>query len=128
MIETTRRTLIAGAAVLPTMQGSTSRAAQAGPFSDAAFDQVFEAYHAFGDKASGGAGDNACGAWLEARLTQWGYRASRQTFQAPAFAQERAELVLGDMAARVIPQAVVTPTGVEGVSARLAVAGQQPVT
>lgn len=40
-------------------------------------------YLDLGSKASGGPGDEACGAWLEARLQALGYATRRQAFQVP---------------------------------------------
>ncbi len=80
---------------------------------------VIERYAAFGGKASGGAGDDACGAWLEGELTRLGYACRRQPFDAPFFEPVRATLTCGSATAEVIPQAVVVPTGPNGVTAPL---------
>lgn len=78
-----------------------------------------ERYIGFGIKASGGAGDNACGAWLEGELERQGFKLHRQTFSVPYFNASRAELVLGRHTTPVIPQGIVVPTEPSGVSGRL---------
>ena len=81
--------------------------------------QDLERYISFGIKASGGAGDNACGAWLEAELAHQGFKVHRQTFSVPYFSASRAELVLDRHAAPVIPQGIVVQTGTTGIEGRL---------
>lgn len=76
-------------------------------------------YVGFGNKASGGAGDEATGGWLEDELRRAGYAVERQPFEAPAFAIQRARIECGSAAADVIPQAIVVPTGEQGVSGPL---------
>lgn len=80
---------------------------------------VLERYADFGPKASGGAGDNACGAWLGAELGRAGYACTRQAFDAPFFEADRTMLASGDARAEVIPQALIVPTGPDGLSAPL---------
>jgi len=89
------------------------------PFDDAWRQSMLERYFGFGDKASGGPGDTAVGAWLEDALTGAGYRCSRQTFAAPFFDVAEAVLSVEGRTAPVIPQAIVTPTGPQGLSAPL---------
>jgi hypothetical protein len=88
----------------------------------AAFQATLERYFAFGDKASGGPGDTACGAWLEAELSRAGYACRRQTFEAPFFEVRQATLACGEARATVIPQAIVAPTGPQGLTAPLRLA------
>ena len=93
-----------------------------GGVADAAPDNIredLERYIAFGMKASGGAGDNACGEWLESQLHEQGFEVRRQALSVPFFDPVRAELTTGNMTAPVIPQAIVVPTGAAGVSGRL---------
>jgi len=78
-----------------------------------------ERYIGFGVKASGGPGDAACGAWLDSELARSGYRTERQAFEAPFFDIERAEISTGSTTAPVMPQAIVVPTGRDGVTGRL---------
>ncbi len=88
----------------------------------AALQAVLERYVAFGDKASGGPGDIASGAWLEAELTRAGYACRRQAFEAPYFEVRQASLACGGAKSPVIPQAIVAPTGPEGLTAPLRLA------
>ncbi|MBX3477736.1 MAG: hypothetical protein KF910_09015 [Brevundimonas sp.] len=83
---------------------------------------VLERYFEHGDKASGGPGDTAVGAWLDSELTAAGYRCERQGFQAPFFDADEASLVIEGAKAVVIPQAVVRPTGPDGLTAPLRLA------
>jgi hypothetical protein len=97
--------------------------AVAAPDPDAASLQaMLEHYASFGDKASGGAGDEASAAWLEGELTRAGYVCRRQTFQAPYFDVRQASLTCGAATAQVIPQAIVAPTGPQGLTAPLRLA------
>src|SRR5262249_45986286 len=72
-----------------------------------------------GNKASGGPGDEACGAWLEAELTKAGYTCERQQFDVPYFDVTVATLASGATRATVIPQALVKPTGASGLTGPL---------
>ena len=82
-------------------------------------DRILKRYVGFGDKASGGAGDNACGEWLIEELTAAGYRCERHRFDAPAYEGPEPTLQAGEATARLIPQAIVVPTGGEGVTGPL---------
>lgn len=84
--------------------------------------RVLDRYQAFGDKASGGAGDTACGVWLEAQLCAVGYACRRQTFDTPAYDGD-ATLTAGAATAELVPQAIVTPTAARGLTGPLYVAG-----
>jgi hypothetical protein len=118
-----RRTLLGASGALAAAVALPARAAPT--VGDAAWHQaVLERYAGFGIKASGGAGDNACGAWLEGELKRIGYRTERQRFDAPFFNASNVTLVSGAARAAVIPQAVVTPTGPAGVSGPLKMADQ----
>lgn len=113
-----RRGVILGAGALAT---TPAVAAGAGP--DAAWLQaVLERFAGFGVKASGGPGDSASGAWLEAELTALGYLCERQAFDVPHADVRTATLAVGDHRAPVLPQAIVIPTGPGGVSAPLRLA------
>ncbi|MDP1631211.1 MAG: hypothetical protein Q8L66_07310 [Caulobacter sp.] len=97
-------------------------------FDDAWHQGVLERYYGFGDKASGGPGDRASGEWLEGELTRAGYSCHRQAFSAPYFEPTETTLSIEGQTAAVIPHAVVTPTGPEGLSAPLALAlGHRPL-
>lgn len=93
--------------------------AAAADFDDAWHQAVLERYAGFGDKAAGGPGDNACGAWLEGELARAGYACERQVFQTPWFDVRQATVEAGEARAEVIPQAVVVPTGPVGVAGPL---------
>lgn len=94
--------------------------------SEAEVARIFERYHGFGDKASGGPGDNASGAWLIGELEAVGYHCGRQVFDAPAYDGGAPTLTAGAAKAVLIPQAIVVPTPVGGVSGPLFLAGRGP--
>jgi len=89
---------------------------------DAWHQSVLERYASLGDKATGGPGDTAVGAWLEDVLTRIGYVCHRHGFQAPFFDVDQATLAIEGQSVPVIPQAPVTATGSEGLSAPLRLA------
>lgn len=91
-------------------------------FSEAILRQRQERYVGFGEKASGGPGDNACGEWLEDELRRIGYEVRRQPFEIPAFEAQSTEIEIEGVKADVIPQAIVVPTGPDGVSGPLKLA------
>ena len=101
-------------------------AARQAPGSEAEVARILERYHGFGDKASGGAGDNASGAWLIGELEAVGYHCERQAFDAPAYDGEAPTLTTGAAKAVLIPQAIVVPTPAGGVSGPLFLAGRGP--
>jgi hypothetical protein len=117
-----RREVLSVAGVLAT--GAASPAGAVTPATaDAAWLQaVLERYAGFGVKASGGPGDTACGAWLEGDLAALGYRCERQAFEIPYAEVRRATLAAGGRQATVIPQAIVKPTGPDGVTGPLRLA------
>ncbi|MGA0600981.1 hypothetical protein ACO2Q3_09795 [Caulobacter sp. KR2-114] len=78
-------------------------------------------YVGFGGKASGGPGDEACGAWLEAEAVRAGYAVRRHPIEVPWFEPSTAMLAAGAASAEVIPQGVVTPTGPGGVEGPLVI-------
>lgn len=89
---------------------------------DAWHQRVLERYAGAGEKATGGPGDTAVGAWLEEDLTRIGYVCHRHGFQAPYFDVDQATLAIEGQSAAVIPQAPVTATGADGLSAPLRLA------
>ncbi len=109
-----RRRFLAGSVALPVALGG---AASASPADNVAAD--LRRYLDFGGKASGGPGDQACGAWLEAELRHAGYATERQSISVPWFEPERSELRCGEARASVWPQPVVVPTGPDGVTGPL---------
>ena len=90
------------------------------PLDDAWHQAILERYAGFGDKSTGGPGDMATGAWLEDELTGLGFACHRHAFASPFFDADQTTLTIEGHTAPVIPQAPVTPTGAEGVSAPLA--------
>ena len=80
-LRTSRRAVLGVGAV-----ALTAGAAQAGATDSESFDKaeaarILDRYASFGDKASGGEGDTASGAWLEAELRSSGYVCKRQAFE-----------------------------------------------
>jgi hypothetical protein len=89
---------------------------------DPALQPILDRYVAFGDKASGGPGHEACGHWLEQELTQAGYACRHQSFDVPYFDATQTSLTVGEARATVIPQAPVVATGPRGLTAPLRLA------
>ena len=115
-----RNILIAASLVGAGSQAGGAGAAVRKPADDAAWLQsVVERYASFGAKASGGPGDEACGAWLEGELTGLGYACERQVFQVPFFEATATTLACGSARAEVTPQALVVATGPQGIAAPL---------
>jgi len=112
-----------GAAGLASLAGAAS--AQGAAEDPVWLQAQLERYHGFGIKASGGPGDNACGAWLEETLRGWGYVCRRQPFDVPCFEARQATLSSGPAQATVIPQAIVAPTGPQGLTAPLRLASDR---
>jgi hypothetical protein len=120
-----RRIVLAGTSLLGFGAAGATATAAAGPAgaaSAADLQATLEKYVAFGDKATGGVGDSAAGAWLDGELSRAGYACRRQFFAAPFFEVRQASLVCGDAHATVIPQAIVAPTGPKGLTAPLRLA------
>jgi hypothetical protein len=120
MAPSRRHLLAAGGIAAGGLAAGPGRAAAAAGEA-AALQAVLERYVGFGDKASGGTGDEACGAWLAETLEAYGYATARQAFEVPFFAPRTARLALrgGETQAEVIPQAIVVPTGPEGLTGPL---------
>jgi hypothetical protein len=89
------------------------------PSGRANLESILERYGSFGDKASGGTGDTASGVWLEETLAGMGYDCHRQSIDVPFFEVKQATLACGTAHATVIPQAIVAPTGPNGLTAPL---------
>jgi hypothetical protein len=90
---------------------ATAGEAHADPFGDAAIAASLERFAAFGVKHAGGAGDEACGAWLEGALRAAGYAVARDPFDTPWFDNGPSALSFADTRIAVAPQAVVARTG-----------------
>ena len=117
-----RAVLGAGGALLAATPALAAAPPAAGAAAEAEAKRILERYQSFGDKASGGAGDTASGAWLEGELAALGFRLQRQTFDAPAYEGE-ANLSAGPATAALIPQATVVPTPPQGLTGPIYVAG-----
>jgi hypothetical protein len=113
--------LLGLAAAAPTAAAARLAATYPGE-TEAELQAIAERYFAFGDKASGGPGDTACGHWLEQALTDAGYRCRHQAFEVPYFEARQTTLVAGPAQATLIPQAPVAATGPRGVTAPLRLA------
>jgi hypothetical protein len=120
-----RRAVLGSAGLLSlAATGAAGAAESAGAVQAAILQATLEKYVAFGTKASGGPGDVACGTWLEGELSASGYVSRRQAFDVPFFETRQASLTCGEAHAAVIPQAMVSPTGPEGLTAPLKLASQ----
>jgi hypothetical protein len=126
-----RRGLLGGAGLLglaaagPAAAAAGSEATGSGAMAEAKVLQAtLERYAGFGVKASGGPGDEASGAWLESELGQAGYACRRQAFDIPFFGVRQATLTSGEANATVIPQAIVAPTGPQGLTGPLKLASE----
>ncbi|HEX3886570.1 MAG TPA: hypothetical protein VHW05_03650 [Phenylobacterium sp.] len=117
-----RRGLLGGAGLLGLAAAGPGVAAGPAAAEATALQATLERYFGFGAKASGGPGDEACGAWLEGELARNGYACRRQSFEIPFFEVRQASLTCGAAKASVIPQAIVAPTGPQGLTAPLKLA------
>ncbi|MBC2776675.1 protease-associated domain-containing protein [Parasphingopyxis marina] len=124
--DATRRQFLAGTTALPlipsTLMPSALKAAT-GRSTSVADDLA--RYIGFGNKQSGGEGDNACGAWLEAELESAGFSVERQTLSVPFFDAERSDLVCGEEHAALQPQPIVIPSGPDGITGPLVRVGPE---
>ncbi|MDZ4372319.1 MAG: hypothetical protein U1C74_12960, partial [Phenylobacterium sp.] len=118
----TRRAVLGSAALTAAVTAAAPAASQPRAADEAEAKRLLERYFSFGVKASGGPGDQACGAWVEEELKALGYTTARDSFDTPAYEGE-ATLTAGAAKADLIPQAIVTPTGPGGVEGPLYVAG-----
>lgn len=119
-LSASRRAILGAGATLIAATPAAAARPKAGSGSDAM--RVLERYAGFGDKASGGPGDIACGAWIESELKALGYACARQSFDVPAYEGEAPTLVIDGARATMIPQAIVAPTA--GVTGRLFAPGR----
>ncbi len=116
---TSRRGFMEGASLLGLTAAAPTAASNALAQDGSTLQSMLERYADFGDKASGGPGDTACGLWIEERLHQAGYVCRRQTFDVPFFEVKQATLACGDVQLAVVPQAIVASTGPQGLTAPL---------
>ncbi|MBJ7411179.1 MAG: hypothetical protein JHD15_12555 [Phenylobacterium sp.] len=115
-LSASRRAVLGAGATLLAAAPVTGAQARAGG-SEADARRILERYAGFGDKAAGGAGDDACGAWIEGELRALGYACERQPFEVPAYEGEAPSLSIDGARATLIPQAIVQPT--PGLTGRL---------
>ena len=120
-----RRGVLGATGLLGLAAAGSAVAAGPGAADVAELQGTLEKYSSFGDKASGGPGDMASGAWLENELDRAGYARRRQDFEVPFFEVRQASLVCGGAQATVIPQAIVAPTGPQGLTAPLRLASDR---
>ena len=106
-----------GASALPTVWPLAARAQRDDVVARLHTDLVSHAN--FGDKFSGGPGDNATADWISGRLKGLGYRLAESTFEAPFFIKRAAHLDLGTTRIEVVPQAPVVSTAAAGITAPL---------
>ncbi|WP_374576478.1 hypothetical protein [Phenylobacterium sp.] len=114
-----------GAGMMAAGAAQASQAAAGTGASPVELQAVLERFAGFGVKASGGAGDNACGDWLEGLLSAQGYACERQVFDVPFTEVRTATLATGGVQATVLPQAIVVPTGPGGLSGPLRMAASE---
>ncbi|WP_155248047.1 hypothetical protein [Variovorax paradoxus] len=76
---------------------------------------------ALGDKISGGPGDAATTQWIAGRLAELGYDVEHQGIDVPFFDPIDCRLAAGETTAPVYWQSPATATGIQGLSAPLAV-------
>lgn len=115
LVGPSRRQFLAASA-LSVPVASRANAVKAEPPLIQSVDADLRRYIGFGNKQSGGPGDQACGDWLESELGRAGYAIERQSFSVPWFNTQRAELISGDVRAAIRPQPIVRPTGSDGIT------------
>jgi len=93
----------------------------------ARLDRDLATHAGFGLKFSGSPGDHATADWTAERLRAAGYGVEVGEFDAPFFLTRRTELRLGSGAVEVVPQAPVLVTAPSGVTAALALVGEDGV-
>jgi hypothetical protein len=123
VLAATRRTVLAGAGLGLAGAADARPVTGADPFSVEAIDDIYRRYAAFGDKSSGGQGDNDCGRWIEETLAKLGYRCQRQAIDVPYFKPAKVALAVGALRSALVPQAIVVQTQPAGLRAPLHLAG-----
>ncbi|MBP6878121.1 MAG: hypothetical protein KBC34_08865 [Phenylobacterium sp.] len=114
----TRRNVILGAGIgAMSLEGAMAGAGDV--FANRQVQVDLARYEGFGLKASGGAGDEASGAWLAGELQGLGFDVARQAIEVPYFEARQVSLALGDTVVAPLAQAPVTRTPAGGLSARL---------
>lgn len=120
----TRRSVMTAGAVgvagMATTTGAGAAPVDGLPLEPGAIAKDLERYLSFGSKRSGGAGDEACGAWLEARLKAAGLTPQRHAIETPFIENETCRLTLASGA--VVPLLAQAPwrlTPAAGLEGRL---------
>ncbi|MFN3585641.1 MAG: hypothetical protein ACK4TT_17060 [Phenylobacterium sp.] len=126
-----RRSLMAATGVLglaaaaPAQAGQGAESGAASDGLDAAWLQaVLERYAGFGEKASGGPGDETCGAWLEGELSRTGYACRRQSFDVPFLDPKALTLASGEAKVPLVASPVAPTTGPGGLTGPLRLASE----
>lgn len=87
------------------------QAAHADAFDVSAIDASLQRYIGFGVKQAGGAGDTACGAWLESELRSIGYSVRGHAFETPYLDVTSCTLAFGQTSVALLPVPVLSKTG-----------------
>lgn len=111
-----RRELL-GSSIMPAVLSRSAWAETNG--SQAAVARDIARYIGYGVKASGGPGDLATGEWMAGELASLGFKVQRQTFEAPFFECQRAEVETKGATMPVLPLRIVVPTGPQGLAGNL---------
>ncbi|MBO6763870.1 hypothetical protein [Maricaulis sp.] len=118
-LSATRRGFLAASAATPFIAAAPAASADTPGDAHDSIARDLQRYIGFGNKQSGGPGDEACGAWLEEELEAIGFRTQRQSFSAPWFNPETSEIIAGDARAHLWPQPIVQTTPPDGLTAPL---------
>jgi hypothetical protein len=114
MAEPTRRSFLAGAAAVPLTAATTDHAGGSASVAD-----DLARYIGFGNKQSGGTGDNGCGDWLADELARAGFVVEKPAISVPCFMPGRSAITVADAQARLWPQPIVVPTPEGGIGGPL---------
>lgn len=112
MVRANRRTFLGVGAALPWVV-SSAQAQVPSPDAPSLLEDM-RRYLAFGNKQSGGDGDQKCGEWLTDELSKCGYAVERQNLDVPFFTATSASLSCAEAQASLLPQPIVTTTGPKG--------------
>ena len=116
----TRRNVILGAGIgAMSLEGAMADQGAGDVFAIRQVQADLARYDGFGAKASGGAGDDASGAWLAGELQGLGFAVSRQVIDVPYFEAGAVSLALGDKVIGALAQAPVRLTAPGGLSGPL---------
>ncbi|MED5549075.1 MAG: hypothetical protein VX529_06910 [Pseudomonadota bacterium] len=118
-LSATRRGFLAASAATPLIASAPAASASDSGDAHDSIARDLQRYIGFGNKQSGGPGDEACGAWLEEELEAISFRTQRQSFAAPWFTPDTSEIVAGGERAALWPQPIVQTTPPDGLTAPL---------